>query len=104
MKQSKPRRRRLNPALNARIPCPICGRSVLGRYLATHCRRMHTYDEGYVEALDALEDIFPGVPEFRRTLRDAIKHTTQIAELERIYKLPSDKPSSRKPPNHRTRL
>jgi hypothetical protein len=65
--------------------CPLCGAATAD--LIRHLDRLHAYAEEHVEALDALEDIVPGVPQYARVLWKESKRLREVAELDRIYKL-----------------
>ena len=74
--------------------CILCGAKTAN--LIRHLDKSHAYSEEHVEALDALEDIVPGVPQYAKVLRREARRLMEVAELDRMFKLRGPKKSKGK--------
>ncbi len=98
MKKARPRKPVSRPVSRTRRNrCLICG-DVIGTARSAqeaHMLKVHLPDGPAIVA-DSYAEFYAGVPEMKRTVKEAMKVAKEVMELERLFSLPDRRRRTRR--------
>lgn len=78
--------------------CPLCDRKFRTSVgVSNHLSKIHTVPVSQDLALEILDNMVPGVPEYRRVIRAATRALEEQQELERIFRMPDRRADPQRP-------